>query len=47
MEMQDLAFSFVELYEISVGPFFQLAQVPLNGSTATRCVADFFQYFIL
>jgi len=42
--MQDLVFSFIELHEVPLGPFFHPVQILLNGSTTSWCISDSFQY---
>jgi len=40
----DLACPFVELHEIPVGPFLQLAEVLLNGSTTIWSISNFSKF---
>lgn len=39
-----LAFAFVGLHEVSVGPFLQPIPVPLKGGTTARCIGHCFQF---
>lgn len=47
LQVQDFAFSFVELHQVSVSPFLNLVKDSLNGSTAMWYIIHSIQFCIL
>lgn len=44
-QVQDFAHSLVEADEVPVSPFLQVAELPLDGSTALWCISLLFPVF--